>query len=112
MEIILLILVIFGLGVLYGTTATLTRVKENLYRLAEEAEEEEALQVLPMVFETMDDQQMVYAYHAEDESFLAQGKTMEELLVRIQERFPNKELIADRNHLEQTSKTVTSWNLK
>jgi len=109
---IILVLVIFGLGVMYGVNVTLARIKDNLVKLAEEHEEEEAQQVIPMVFEIMDGQQTVFAYHAEDESFLAQGDTMEELFTRIQERFPNKELIAERDHLEQITATVTSWKMK
>lgn len=111
MEIIIALL-IFGFGVLYGVHFTVTRVQDNLVRLAEEQEEEEQQQILPMVFETMDEQQTVFAYHADDQSFLAQGNTMEELLKRIQDRYPNKELIAERNHLERTIETVTSWKTK
>lgn len=111
MEIIIALL-IFGFGVMYGVHLTVTRVKDNLVRLAEEQEEEEAQQILPMVFEIMDEQQTVFAYHAENQSFLAQGETMEELLQRIQDRYPNKELIADRTHLETITATVTSWKNK
>lgn len=109
---IIIVLIIFGLGVMYGVSTTLARIKDNLVRLSEEQEEEEAKQVIPMVFEIMDGQQTVFAYHAEEQYFLAQGDTMEELLKRIQERFPNKDLIAERDHLEQITATVTSWKTK
>lgn len=108
MEIIILIIV-FGLGVMYGSQYTINRVERNLERMVDKMEEEEEAQILPMTFEIMEDQKQVFAYHHTTGDFLAQGDTMEELFKRVQDRFPNKELIADKIELERVNATVTSW---
>lgn len=111
MEIIILI-IIFGLGVMYGTHITTTRVKDNLQRMADKIDEDEAMSTIPVTFEFMDDQKQVFCYHADEKNFLAQSDTVEDCLKRVQERFPNKELICEKSELEAAVKRTTSWKTK
>jgi len=108
MEIVIL-LIVFGLGVMYGSQYTLSRIEKNLETIASDIEKKEQQETLELYFEYMPEQKQVFCYSTRDGSFLAQSETVEDLLARVQDRFPAKELICKKEDLDHAYKTVTSW---
>jgi hypothetical protein len=112
MEIIFLLIIFFG-GMIFGVEYTKNRIAKNIQRIAEkqEAEEEEHdPKVLPLRFETYPDTQIVYCYNRETNDFLAQADNMDDLLQRVQDRFPKMEMIAHRGELEAMVDLTLTWN--
>lgn len=98
---------------IFGIEYTKNRITNNLRQMAEEAEEEENAgdpSVLPLKFETHDGMEMVYCFNRDTDEFLAQASDMSVLLETLQERFPKKQLIADKEELESMVDLTSTWN--
>ena len=67
--------------------------------VGEEAEEEPQAERIPVEIKVEEHQGILFAYEAEHDTFIAQGKTSDELLERIMNKYPvNVRVICDRSN--------------
>lgn len=72
---------------------------DKIQREEEEAEEKEDDNYLRLSIEKHGEH--YYAYSLDDDKFLSQGKTREELETNLQERFPGKKFSAHEDNLKE-----------
>lgn len=94
-ELILLLVIIFGLGFQAGMIAHKKMMIQLVEKIATEVEEEEESNLLKVYLEEHDDQ--IFAYREEDKTYLAHSTNSDDLVQKLKVRFPDKTLAANQD---------------